>query len=181
MTPDTFWKFFLKAFGLYLTWQTLIIIPSFFSALIYVNSTPDKSDWLPTISVTVLIILIFISVLRFCIFKSEWVIEKLSLTKGFADEKIDINIHRSSLLSIAIIVLGGLMLADGLPLLIFNIFDYIQHNSSYDSFSKNRYSPYIISNLVKVIIGYFMIADSRLIINFIERKRKKAVINEESE
>lgn len=178
MTPDTFWKFFLKAFGLYLIWQTLTIIPSFFSTLMYVNSTPEKSDWLPTISAIVFIILFFIAVLRCCIFKSEWVIDKLSLTKGFANEKIDVNIHRSSLLSIAIIVLGGLILADGLPLSIFYIFDYIQHSNSYDSFSKNRYSPFVVSNLLKVLIGYFMIADSRLIVNFIERKRKKAIVND---
>ena len=73
------------------------------------------------------------------------------------------------------------MLADGLPILTFNIFEYIQANTSYNTFSQNRFSPYIVSNLLKVVIGYFMIADSRLLVNFIERRKRKAQINNEQE
>lgn len=181
MTPNTFWTFFLRAFGLYLIWQTLTIVPSFFSTLIYINRTADKSDLFPTLSAIVFIVLFFIAVLRFCIFKTEWIIEKLHLSKGLADERIDVNIHRSSLLSIAVIVLGGLMVADGLPFLAFNILNYVQADSTYNTFSQNRASPYIISNLLKIVIGYFMMADNRLIINFIERKSKKAIVNDGSE
>jgi hypothetical protein len=101
------------------------------------------------------------------------VIKKLSLDKGFTEENIEINIHRSSLLSIAIIVLGGLMLADALPLLVYDAFNYVQRDDTYTGFSKNRASPYLVSNLLKIVIGYFMVVDSRLIVNFIERKRRK--------
>ena len=177
MAPNTFFTFFLRIFGLYLIWQTLTLVPSVFSTLIYYGSTPDSSGAFSTVSAIVFIILFFIAILRYCIFKTDWIIEKLRLTKGLAEEKIDINLHRSSLLSIAIIVLGGLMLADGLPLLTFNIIEYIQANSTYQTFSQNRFSPYIVSNLLKVIIGYFMVADSRLVVNFIERRKRKAQVN----
>ncbi|MCR8558616.1 hypothetical protein KXD93_13250 [Mucilaginibacter sp. BJC16-A38] len=77
-------------------------------------------------------------------------------------------------MTIAIIVLGGLMLVDSLPSLIFNGFEYIQNDTTYSKIRDNRATPYLVSNFLKVVVGYFMVADSRLVVNFIERKRRKA-------
>ncbi|MEP6614834.1 MAG: hypothetical protein ABJA76_23165, partial [Mucilaginibacter sp.] len=93
--------------------------------------------------------------------------------------KVEINIHRSSLLSIATIVIGGLMLADGLPLFVYHGFQYFENIGRDMTFASNRSSPWLITNFLKIAIGYFMVADSRLIVNFIERKRKKAQITDE--
>jgi len=98
--------------------------------------------------------------------------------KGNEDERIEVNIHRSSLLKIAIIVLGGLLLADSTPFLGFQLISYFENTQVKLSFIENRASPYLVAELLKVIIGYFMVTDSRLIVNFIERKRKKAKISE---
>jgi hypothetical protein len=174
MTINTFWKIFLKIFGLYLIWQVLIVLPSFFSTVIFIGGQ-DKSAMFTSFSAITFMVLFFIFVIRYSIFKPELTIEKLHLDKGFPDEKLEINIHRSSLLSIAIIVLGGLMFADGLPLLIYNVFYYIQRSDAFTKFSDNHATPYLVSNFLKVIIGYFMVADTRLIVNFIERKRKRTV------
>jgi len=176
MKLKTFWKIFLKIFSLYLIWQTLTILPSFFSTLIFVGGQ-DKISMFTTLSAIVFIALSFIFVIRYCLFQTDRVIKTLHLDKGFPDEKLEINIHRSSLLSIAIIVLGGLMIADGLPLLVYNCFAYTKYINDYKGFSENRITPYLVSNLLKVIIGYFMVADSRLIVNFIEHRRKKAIAN----
>jgi len=174
MTPKTFWTIFLKIFGLYLIWQTLIILPSFFSTLIFMGNSGDKVSVFTTLFAIVFIACFFIAILRYCIFKTDWIIEE-----GLSEEKLEINIHRSSLLSIAIIVLGGVMLADGLPLLVYYCFQYIQHDNTYTKFIENRSTPWIVTNFLKILFGYFMVADSRLIVNFIERKRKKAQITEE--
>jgi hypothetical protein len=176
MTLKTFWTIFLKIFGIYLIWQVLIILPSFFSTLIFIGGE-DKISLFTTLSAIIFIISFFVLIVRYSIFKTDRVIEKLHLEKGFPDEKLEINIHRSSLLTIATIVLGGLMIADGLPLLIYNTFYYIQRSDALIKFSDNRVTPYLVSNLLKVLLGYFMVSDSRLIVNFVERKRKKNVVN----
>ena len=174
MTVKTFWTIFLKIFGLYLVWQTLIILPSFFSTLIFMSTSGDKTSLFTTFSAILFIVCFFIAILRYCIFKTDWVIEKLQLEKGLGEEKLEINIHRSSLLGIAIIVLGGLMLADGLPLLVYYSFQYVQHDNTYTKLVDNRSTPWLVTNFLKIVLGYFMVSDSRLIVNFIERKRKKA-------
>lgn len=179
MTPKTFWTFFLKIFGLYLIWQTLILLPSFFSTLVYMFRSDDKLSVFTALCAIVVIGCTFALIFRTCLFKTDFLIKKLRLDKGFEDETVEINIHRSSLLSIATIVIGGLMLADGLPLLVFYGFQYIQRDSAYATFGRNPSSPWLVTNFLKIVIGYFMVADSRLIINFIERKRKKAQITDE--
>jgi len=181
MTIRTFWTIFLKIFGLYLIWQTLTILPGFFSTLIFMNTQGDKASLFTTFAAIIFITCFFITILRYCIIKTDWIIEKLQLEKGFAEEKLEINIHRSSLLSIVIIVLGGLMLADGLPLLVYYGFQYIQHNNTYTKFMDNRSTPWLVTNFLKIVIGYFMVSDSRLIVNFIERKRRKIITTPESD
>ncbi len=171
VTPRTFWTIFLKIFGLYIIWQALVILPSLFASVIYIGSQ-DKLSLFTLCSGLVFLVCFFIAIIRYCIFRTDPLIELLRLEKGFADEQIEVNLHRSSLLKIAIIVLGGLMLADGLPLLCFNIFSYFQYAHAYNGFGQNRVSPYLVSNLLKVFFGYFMVTDSRMIVNFIERKRK---------
>ncbi|WP_259068272.1 hypothetical protein HDF24_08685 [Mucilaginibacter sp. X4EP1] len=175
MTPNTFWKFFLKIFALYLIWQILTIIPSFVSNLIS-SVSQDKGALFTVFAGALFVVLLFTAIVRYCLFQTDRVIDKLHLEKGFPDEKLEINIHRSSLLSIAIIILGGVMLADALPLLIANIFSYIQGSDNTIKFRDNHATPYLIAYFLKVVIGYFLVADSRLVVNFIERKRKKSII-----
>lgn len=175
MALNTFWKIFLKIFGLYLIWQMLEILPSFFFVLVYAGSQ-DKVTVFTTIAGIVFIVLVLFAVVRQFLFKSDYIIEKLRLEKGFIEEKIEITIHRSSLLTIIIIVLGGLMLADGLPLLIYHIFNFIQRADAYTKFQDNHATPYLVTNLVKVALGYFMVVDSKMIVNLIERKRRKNAI-----
>jgi hypothetical protein len=173
MTLKIFWTIFLKIFGLYLIWQILIALPSLFSSII-VTGSQDKGSLFSVISASIFLALFFIAIVRYCLFQTERVIEKLHLDKGFTEEKIEVNIHRSSLLTIIIVILGGLMLADALPLLVYDLFLYFQHAEAYKGFTDNRESPYLVTNLLKVVIGYFMATESRLLVNFIERKRRKA-------
>lgn len=174
MTPKTFWTIFFKIFGLYITWQALLVLPSLFVAIMD-NGSHGKLGFFTSCSGFVFLACFFLAIVRYCIFKTDRLINLLRLETGIAGETIDINIHRSSLLKIAVIVLGGLMLTDSLPALCFNLFSYFQYVNAYKSFAENHATPYLVTNLLKVFLGYFMVTDSRLIVNFIERKRKNAV------
>ncbi|MEP6613688.1 MAG: hypothetical protein ABJA76_17425, partial [Mucilaginibacter sp.] len=92
MTPKTFWTFFLKIFGLYLIWQTLILLPSFFSTLVYMFRSDDKLSVFTALCAIVVIGCTFALIFRMCLFKTDYLIEKLCLDKGFEDEKVEINI-----------------------------------------------------------------------------------------
>jgi len=178
MTLKTFWSVLIKLIGLYLIWQLLILLPSIISIFAAARIYGDGSSIIPDIILRTVHILVIIFIIRSCLFRTDDVIIKLRLMKGNEDERIEVNIHRSSLLKIAIIVLGGLLLADSTPFLGFQLISYFENTQVKLSFIENRASPYLVAELLKVIIGYFMVTDSRLIVNFIERKRKKAKISE---
>ena len=166
MTPKTFWRYFLKLFGLYAIWRAGLLLPDFFSIVYF------KAFLIIQILIFVSYLAFFAALGYFSLLKTDLIIDKLKLTQGLGDDPLNINIHRSSLLKIIIIMIGGLMLADSLPLLISNLFQYFQNTNYFDKFKDNRSSPLVVLYLLKIIIGFFMIADSRLIVNFIERKRK---------
>ena len=170
MTPKFFWTYSLKIFGLYAIWQSILILPQFFS--ITYLSVENKTVFLVQILILLIYLVLYAALGYYCVYKTKLVIDKLKLENGFNDEVININIHRSSLLKIAIIIVGGIMLADSLPLLTSNLFQYFQNSAYSSKFKDNRYSPLVILYMLKVVIGYFMVADNRLIVNFIERKRK---------
>jgi hypothetical protein len=102
------------------------------------------------------------------VFKTAWLIDKLHLEKGFSEERIEFNIPHSTVLSIAIILIGGLMFVDSLPQLCRQIFSYFQQK---DMFMQNISSGWIIFQFVKTIIGYLLMTNSRFIVNFIDRKK----------
>jgi hypothetical protein len=60
------------------------------------------------------------------IFKTEFIIDLLKLDKKFGKEIISLNIHRSVVLSISIMVVGGLLLVNEIPNFINQINFYFQ-------------------------------------------------------
>jgi hypothetical protein len=148
------------------------------------NSVVSDTDTLTLFTVFtafVFVTLFFIFIIRYCLFQTEKIITMLRLDKGFSDENLEINVQRSGLLKVALIVIGGLMIADGLPLFVYNVFFYFQHSNSYTGFTDNHASPYVISNGLKLVFGYLMVTESQAIINFVERKRRKAVAKENAD
>lgn len=173
MTPKSFWTILVKIFGLYFIWITAGLLPQLISLLPLANHENfDSFMVFFLVFVWGIIGVFYFFLIRYCLVKTDWVIEKLHLDRGFDEEKFELNIHRSTVLSIAVIVIGGVMFATELPQLLYSIFTYLQRADQYKGFTDNPRSPWIVFDTFKVVIGYFMITESRLIVNFIECRRK---------
>ncbi|MDB4926104.1 hypothetical protein [Mucilaginibacter sp.] len=122
------------------------------------------------------IVIVYITILGLCIFKTDWIIDKLQLDKGYNDERFEFNIHRSTILKIVVMVIGGLLIADSFPLFCQQLLAYFQQSNTlvYKKFTDSPISKYIVFYLLKTFIGFFMLTCSRMIVNYIELKRKKA-------
>lgn len=125
-----------------------------------------------TLGLLILTFLIYFFILRLFVFKTSWLIDKLHLDKGFTEEKFELNMHRSTILNIAIIIIGGLIFVDALPLFCNQLFTYFQQKSNSGLFGSNPTSAWIIFYFIKGIIGYLMMTNSNYITNFIEHKRR---------
>lgn len=172
MTIRTFWNILLKILGIWLILAGMGVIPQFIWAFTAFFNSPKGSTMMGIIAMAVLLLVtaaMFVFILWLFVFRSHWIIKKLKLDKGFDDEKIDLNLKLNTALTIVIIVIGGLMFADSLPQLLRNIYSgYIQN----DLVRKDPVTALIILYLVKTIIGYLLMTNSRSIIGFITKHNK---------
>jgi len=177
MTPRTLWTIVLKIFGLYILLQIfyplsqLINVVYLTRSAVAFNGQPAEYAW-AGISAVLFSISIYLFMLIAFIFKTDWLINKLQLERGISEEKIELNMHRSTVLQIVVIISGIFMFADSLPLLLKGLFNYYQNINVFTEFKKSPQAGWIIFYVAKVFISFFMMTSSRLIVNFIERKRR---------
>ncbi|MEB0248914.1 hypothetical protein, partial [Mucilaginibacter sp. 10I4] len=107
-----------------------------------------------------------------CLFKTDWLIKSVQLNSEEDDKLLQLNIHRSQLVKIVVIILGGLMFLDGIPTLASNLLRFFEVNKDVQ-FLKDPTFSWLVFAVLKVTIGYCMIVYSRWFVNFIELKRKK--------
>ncbi|MBK7389082.1 MAG: hypothetical protein IPI23_08430 [Bacteroidetes bacterium] len=168
MTIRTFWTIFIKILGIWLVLDSVTVIPQFISSLFY----PDPYDTglgLPlSIAVLLLTIGVYLFILRLFVFKTAWLIDKLHLEKGFDEEKIVLNVQLTTVLTVTTIVIGGLMFVDSLPALCKEIFVFLQQKNI---FRENPESGWIIFHLVKTILSYLLMTNSKQVVAFINKHK----------
>jgi hypothetical protein len=181
MTPRSFWAIVIKILGIYIILESLISIPQFLAFAGGIISQRGQFDsfniYLIEIAYLIFEIAVLVTVLYYCLFKTDWIIDKLKLDQGFQDERFELTMHRSTILKIAIMLIGGVLLIDSFPLLCKTFLECLQMTGAYGGYGKNPNLFYVVLYLVKSFIGYFMLTCSRMIVNFIELKRKKPAAN----
>lgn len=171
MTPRTLWTIILKIFGIYTLTQIYYPLLQFISIILmiarhhYENGFETIGFAFVSVSIYVLITLAFL-------FKTDWLINNLKLDKNITEEKIALNIHRSIVLTIVILLSGILLFADSLPQFLKEVYSYYVVINDYVHFKQYPRAGNLIVELVKLLISCFMLGCSRLIVNFIERKRR---------
>ncbi|MEI6141042.1 MAG: hypothetical protein WCP85_17370 [Mariniphaga sp.] len=172
MTIKTFWTIVIKMLGIWLGLGFLTVIPQFISALTYFGANRNENLF-AIVYVIVLFLLtigIYTFILRLFVFKTDWLIVKLHLDKGFIEEKIELNIPHSTVLTIATIVIGGIVFVEGLSQLFKQIFVFIQQDNR---FSESPNSGWIIFYFAKTILGYLLMTNSLFVVKWIDTQNQK--------
>lgn len=170
MTKRDLFNIILKILGIFFIKDILATVPQLLSISLYLTK-PDVSGAVFTLVATILMLLIYILISYYLVFKTNFIIDKLKLDQGFDEATISLNIHRSTILSISIIVIGGLMVADEIPNLCRQLFAYFQEKRM--TYGQTHPSlSYSVLAVAKIVIGLLLIGNQRQIVNFIERKRQ---------
>jgi hypothetical protein len=178
MTIRTFWAIVLKIQGIWLVLDSFKVIPQFIGTLYSFSENPDMTlqMFVWTFLYLFSTIGIYILVLWLFVFKTAWLIDKLHLVKGFSEERIELNIPRSVVLSITIIIIGGIMFVDSFPLLCNQIFSFLQQKNM---FRMDPKSGMLIFQAVKTVLGYLLMTNSQIVVNIIDKKKvNEHIINE---
>jgi hypothetical protein len=131
---------------------------------------PYNNVIVPIIIILLLVIGLFLFMIWLLIFKATWLINKLHLDKGFTEDRLELNIKYSTVLVIAIIVIGGIMVVDTLPTLCKQTFTYFQQKRM---FMEDTSSGWIIFLVIKTITGYLLMTNSQFIVKFIDKNIPK--------
>jgi hypothetical protein len=171
MSIRSLFNIILKVLGIFFIKDILVTIPQLLSVILYLTKSDPVGEAIWPLISTILFLLIYGLVSYYLIFKSELIINKLKLDSGFDEEIIALNMHHSAILSISIIVIGGLIIADEIPNLCRQLFFYFQEKRMTYGQTDPGIS-YSVLSAVKIIIGLLLIGNQRQIVNFIELKRK---------
>jgi hypothetical protein len=169
MKIKTFWIFLLKILGLYFVLGSIDVIAQFVSSIYYLlDNSSDVIVKTSVIGMVTTMIIIYLLVLRLFVFKPNLIIDKLKLDQGFDEEKIELNNNSTSILRIAIIVIGGLILVNNLPVLCKNIFVFLQQQAHFKDYPE---TGWIIFGVIKSIIGYLLLTNNLYFADLIKNKK----------
>lgn len=173
MSIRSLFNIILKVLGIFFIKDILESISQLAPVSFYLAKpdTAGEAIW-PLLS-TLFILLVYGFVCYYLIFKSEVIIDKLKLDSGFEEQTIALNMHRSDVLSICMIVIGGLILANEIPNLCRQLYSYFQIKRMTDGQTDPGISYSVLAS-VKIIIGLLLIGYQRQIVNFIELRRREA-------
>ncbi|RYY31135.1 MAG: hypothetical protein EOP46_21025 [Sphingobacteriaceae bacterium] len=179
MTPRSFWTILIKLVGVWLLFNSLSSIPQIIGLLYnsfnsFGNSSFDIT-FTGIIIPTFLLLLslgVYVVVFLILIFKTDFIIGKFKLDKGFSEERLEFNISQTSVLQIAIIVIGALMLVDSLPAFFRHVYSYVisvnQRGNEWVPDNKG----WLFYTLIQSIVAYLLMTNSRTIVSYINKNIK---------
>lgn len=167
MLIKTFWKILVKIIGLWLLFSCISIIPQFFSSLSFTNGNLNIESLMLLWLMLFGSIIIYILIIRLFLFKTDWIVEKLKLENNFTEDRIDLNIKSATVVTIAIIVMGGLILVESLPSFCARLFDFYQQKSLLKDYPE---TSWLIYYFIKIVIGYLLLTNGKNLTKYIEKK-----------
>ena len=171
MTYHSLWIIILKIFGIYLAQQLLYPLGQSYSLLV-MAARGERGEAIEQFGYLIFSLGIYLFMIAGLLFKTAWLINKFKPDINVKEEKLELNIHRSTVLTIAIIFTGITLLIESLPNLLKELYTYYQVINSFRGFKDYNRASWIIIDSAKVFIGFFLLTSSRLIVNFIEKRRK---------
>lgn len=169
MSPRTLFNIILKVMGIYFVKEVLLLLPQILTGLRFLNQGWRTEAWFMLFSV-IITLAIYSLVIFYFVLDTDTVIDKLELTKGIEEENLSISVHRSTVLSIVIILIGVVTIVTVPPYFLQSLSTYFgEKRFSYGTTPSPERSILYASELALAIL---MIVYQKLIVNFIELKRR---------
>jgi len=166
MKIRTLWNIILKTIGIWFIISLLYIVPSIFTGLaIFLSERYYDTTY---IIICILIAGFFIATIRLLIFRTDIIIDKLKLEKGFTEESINLNINTSQIISLASIIIGAITIIENLPSFCSEIITFLQYNELLPGHTNTKQ---IVYSAIKTFIGYLLITNHNKIALLINRQK----------
>ena len=161
----------LKVTGILFLRDLLFLVPQLLSSFLYLGGSENTSEGVWIACLSLIQIAIYGWLIVMLVLKTDWIIDKFSLDRGFAEERFDINLHRSTVLYLVFVLTGIFVIVNSLPGFCRSLFGYLQKKRL--SYDQHPDPTYWITILTEIIIGLLLLGNARALVNLIELKRRK--------
>ena len=169
MTPRTLFITILRVLGILSIKELFIAIPQLIST-VAMYSLGSVSAGLFMVVISLLTVALYLWISYTLIFKAGLLVAKFGLDQNFAEPILQLNISIPSILHIAVIVTGALLLLSEIPEFCRIIYNILQErNISFMEDGSPDWSPAVFS-AVKIILGLLIIGERKRILEFLENK-----------
>jgi uncharacterized membrane protein len=180
MAARSLFHIVIKILGLLFIKDIVMTIPSFMP-VIYGFGYGNMPGAFSMLLITALTLLIYLVIAFYFIFNTDWVISKLRLIENFPEDPIPLNIHRSTVVSIALLLLALFLIVQAIPLLVSELTKWYRYNDmlkgipgQMDAFDYSM----ILVYLAQIVIGLLLIGYHRPLVGYIEMKTRASNIRE---
>jgi hypothetical protein len=156
--------------GIYFFKEVLLILPQLLSSFAFLNEGLGTQGWFILFSV-IITLAVYSLVIFYLVLDTDSVIDKFELLKGIEEENLSISFHRSTVLTIVIILIGIVLVVTILPYFL---------QAAYNYFMERRYSyeskpnpSRLILYAAELFLAILMIIYKNVLVNFIELQRRR--------
>ena len=174
MTLKSLLQIILKVLGLFFIRDFLAMVPQLLSAISLLFDFSEGIAYSPVLAI-LLSIAAYGYMAYVLIFKTDWVIGKLKLNEGFEEENFVFNIHRSTVLHLAVIIVGALLALHAIPSLLRQLFLIFQHARSEEGYLNIYPSPdktLLIIYITELILGLLLLGSRGRVVSYMDLKRR---------
>jgi len=173
MTPKSLFNIILKIVGIFFIIDIIEIAGQVISTIAFMFS-PDSFDSKGNIfifSSSIVILAFYIFITFQLLFKTNNILNKLKLDRGFTQEEFSFRISEVSILTIALIVIAGVILINEIPNFCNAVYQYIQQKIIQSHSGTKPPLSYLILHGVKIVLALLIVGERRRIAAFAESKK----------
>ena len=168
MTPRSLFNIILRIFGLFFIKDIIEVLPQLVATLIYfTNAIGGEGLW--TFIGLALILGFYGFVAYQLLFRSNIILDKLQLDQEFDQTEFSFTISTTLVLTIAVMVTGGIVLTEEIPHFCQLISSYFQVKQLPADTTDATFSNLVFSG-VKIIIGFLLLGERKRIVGLIEQQ-----------
>ena len=172
MTATSLFNIILKILGIFFLRDFIAAMPQILAIISMMINYSDGGPVSPLVA-GLLYIAAYGYIAFVLIFKTSRVIEILKLSEGMEEGTLNLNIHRSIVLNISIIVIGSLLVINAIPNLLRQLFLIIQNQKeNYDSYMPEPDKTLMVIYIAQIVIGLLLLGSHRKMVSYIELKRR---------
>lgn len=167
MAPRTLFDLILKVLGILFIRDILEAFSRSLSVLVYFPQYASQREAFFNMGVTLPPLILYSLFSWLLLFRTRNIISLLKIDRNFGEEEISFNLQRTSVLTIAVVVVGGWILVNAIPEFFRHAFYYYQERRMYVRMVRPDMS-YMVMSAFKIILGLILIIWNNSIVKGIE-------------